>query len=74
MPSARPPEGLTYNARARALDLAVVLGIHEQSVAFDVLVDELLVIERLDELTAGRLHAGPTTLGRIRGVIEARRA
>ena len=60
-----------YNAKQRAIDLAVVLGIHEQSAAFTHLVRELRIIERIDELTVGRLHVGPRTLGRIRAQIES---
>lgn len=60
-----------YNARERALNLAVVLGIHEQSAAFVHLVRELRKLERIDELTVGKLHLGPKTLGRVRAVVES---
>ena len=60
-----------YNAEARAKDLAGVLGIHELSTAFVFLRRELQKLERIDELTAGRIHLGPNTLARVRTVIES---
>lgn len=59
-----------YSAEERAKDLAVVLGIHELSAAFICLVRELRIIERIDELTVGKIHLGPNTLARVRTVIE----
>jgi hypothetical protein len=59
-----------YNAEEKAKNLAVVLGIHEQSAAFVHLVRELRIIERIDELTVDKVHLGPNSLARVRTVIE----
>lgn len=70
-------ELVEQEARHRALDLAGPLGIHEQSAAFEVLVRELIdaytyreALRRIEELTLGRLHLGPTTLGRLRAILD----
>jgi hypothetical protein len=64
-------------ARERALDLAVVLGIHERSTAFEALVEELLVsyrrretLRRVDLMVGDRLHLGPTSLGQLRTILS----